>query len=255
MKILFFDIETAPNIAYIWGLWTENRSADMIQSHWYTLCWCAKWLGEKKVYSSALPDFKSYKKDPENDKKVMEALWNLLDEADMVVAHNAVKFDIRKVNARFIVHNMKPPSPYKVVDTLRVARRYFAFTSNKLNDLGMILKLGKKLPTGGISLWQKCLQGNKTAWGKMVRYCKTDVTLLEKIYLKLRPYISNHPNTGVYDDTPNPICPKCKSDKIVKQGFAYTNAGKYQQYSCRACGGWSRGKRNLLDNKVKITNA
>jgi len=254
MKILFFDIETAPNIAYIWGLWTETRSMKMVEQSWYTLCWCAKWLDKKEVYTSALPDHKGYKKDPENDKKVMMELWYLLDEADVVVAHNAIKFDIRKVNARFIINGILPPSPYKVVDTLRVARRYFAFTSNRLDDLGQFLKVGKKLQTGGFELWRECLRGNVKAWTKMVRYCKTDVTLLEKIYKKLRPYMSTHPNMAVYDDSPIPTCPKCNSEKIVKEGYAYTNAGKYQQYSCKACGGWSRGKRNLLENKVKNTN-
>lgn len=253
-RILFFDIETAPNIAYIWGLWTENTSINMIQEHWYTLCWCSKWLDQKKVFSSALPDFKGYKKNPYNDKEVMKVLWNLLDEADIVVAHNAIKFDIRKVNARFIINGMKPPSPYKVVDTLRVARRFFSFTSNKLDDLGILLKLGKKLPTGGIKLWTGCLQGDRNSWKKMVNYCKTDVTLLEKVYKKLLPYISNHPNAGVYEDGKKMVCPKCASEKLVKEGFAYTNNGKYQQLSCKNCGGWCKGKKNLRENPVKTTN-
>jgi len=255
MKILFFDIETAPNIAYIWGLWTETRSMNFVEQSWYTLCWCAKWIDEKKVYSSALPDFKSYKRNPESDKEVMKALWDLLNEADIVIAHNAIKFDVKKVNARFIINGMNPPSPYKVIDTLRVARRYFAFTSNKLNDLGVFLKLGKKLETGGFDLWKKCLRGDKKAWNRMVKYCKTDVTLLEKIYKKLRPYISHHPNLSVYTDDPGAKCPKCDSDKLVKEGVAHTNAGQYQRYSCKDCGGWCRGKKNLLDNKVTTTNA
>lgn len=255
MKILFFDIETAPNIAYIWGLWTETMSMKFIEQSWYTLCWCAKWIDKKEVFTSALPDFKSYKKDPENDKKVMLALWDLLDKADIVIAHNGIKFDIRKVNARFIINGINPPSPYKVIDTLRVARRYFAFTSNKLDDLGAFLNVGKKLNTGGFDLWKQCLRQNLKAWAKMIRYCKTDVILLEKIYKKLRPYITTHPNLAVYDDNPNPACPKCNSEKIVKRGFAYSNACKYQRYSCNSCGGWSRGKRNLLDSKIKTTNA
>ena len=254
-KILLFDIENSPNSAYVWGLWEQTISNDMVQNPWYMLCWSAKWLGEKKIYSSALVDFpKDYKKDPENDKNVLQALWKLLDEADVVIAHNAVKFDVRKSNARFIMNGITPPSPYKIVDTLQAARRYFFFTSNKLNNLGQYLGVGEKVETGGFKLWQECMRGNKKAWKKMVRYCKNDVVLLEKIYLKLRPYISNHPNVGVYINSDDLICPKCGSKDVRKEGFVYTNVCKYQQFSCKTCGGWSRGRKNLKEQKTQVTN-
>lgn len=254
-KILFFDIENSPNKAYVWQLWTEVVSDNMIESPWFMLCYGAKWLHEKKVMSSALIDFSTeYKKDPENDKKVLEKLWKLLNEADIVIAHNAVKFDVRKTNARFIMNGMPPPSPYKIVDTLKVARKYFFFTSNKLDNLGKYLGVGEKMDTGGFKLWTGCMAGKKSAWKKMVAYCKRDVILLEKIYKKLLPYMSTHPNLGNYVDSESQSCPKCGSEKLVKEGFTYTNVAKYQQYSCKGCGGWSRGRKNIKENKVQISN-
>lgn len=254
-KILFMDIENTPNTAYIWGLFQETTSADMIDCPWHMLCWSAKWLGEKKLYSSALIDFpKEYKKDPENDKLILQTLWKLLDEADIVIGHNMKGFDTRKANARFIMNGMLPPSPYKIVDTLLVARQNFFFTSNKLNDLSKYLKIGSKVDTGGFKLWKECMAGNLNAWEKMVRYCKNDVILTEKVYLKLRPYIQNHPNMAVYIDQDEEICPKCGSEDIKKEGYAFTTTGKYQRYSCKCCGGWSRGKENLRETKVKNTN-
>jgi len=254
-KILLFDVENAPNTAYVWGIWEQTISNDMIENPWYFLCWSAKWLDEKKIYSSALIDFpKAYKKDSENDEHVLKALWKLLDEADIVIGHNAKNFDIRKSNARFIMNGMTPPSAYKVVDTLAAARRYFFFTSNKLTNLGQYLKVGEKVETGGFKLWRECMKGNKTAWKKMVNYCKNDVVLLEKIYKKMRPYILNHPNLGVYVETDNLICPKCGSKHLRKEGFSYTTVGKYQHYSCKSCGGWSRGRKNLKETKVQTAN-
>ena len=179
MKILFFDIETAPCKAYIWSLWQEVTSADFIEQDWYILCWSAKWLGEKKILHDFLPNHALYKKDPTNDKEILETLWKLLDEADIVVAHNGEKFDKRKVNTRFIINGMKPPSPYRMIDTRIAAKRYFAFTSNRLNDLGKFLHLGKKVDTGGFSLWKQCLAGDLNAWKRMVKYCDGDITLLE----------------------------------------------------------------------------
>jgi len=255
-RILIVDIENSPNLAYIWQLKTEYVNETMVTMPWYMLCWCAKWYGEKKIMSSALIDFpKEYKKDSQCEKKILEKLWYLLDEADIVIGHNVDGFDCKKINACFIMNNILPPSPYRTIDTLKVARKHFLFTSNKLNSLVKYFKIGAKVETGGFKLWEQCMQGNKKAWKKMVQYCKYDVVLSEKVYDKLLPFITNHPNLAVYDDdNPNPSCPKCNSKDIIKEGFAYTNAGKYQQYSCNSCGGWSRGKKNLLENKVKNTN-
>ncbi|MFA5048549.1 MAG: ribonuclease H-like domain-containing protein [Patescibacteria group bacterium] len=252
-KILLFDIETKPSLAYIWSLWTETRSTDFIEKDWGILCWCAKWLNEKEIMSSALPDFdKAYSQNSDNDKLVLEKLWKLLDEADIVIAHNLCHFDQKKANARFIINGLTPPSPYRVIDTLDVAKRYFAFTSNRLNDLGKFLKIGKKVHTGGFELWRKCMNGDLKAWDKMVRYCKGDVKLLEKVYKKLLPYINTHPNLGTYIDDDQPRCKNCGSKDLFKQGFQYTNFGKYQQYSCKKCGSWMKGRKNLLTNKVKV---
>lgn len=250
-KILLFDIENAPNTAYIWSLYQEVISESMLDSSWYTLCWSAKWLGEKTIYSSALPDFpKEYKKNPENDKLILLKLWKLLDEADIVIAHNGKQFDVRKVNARLAINNIPPPSPYKVIDTLLAARQYFFFTSNKLDDLGKYLKVGQKQETGGFKLWKQCMMGNKEAWKKMVSYCKNDILLLEKVYLKLRPFMQNHPNLNIYTSVEDEQCPKCNSSNIKKEGFAYTTVSKYQQYSCKDCFGWFRGRKNLK-GKIK----
>lgn len=256
MKILLLDIETAPSKSYIWGLWQEITNYGMIERDWYILCWAAKWLDEKKIYTSALPDFPDYKKHPEHDIHVLMKLWKLLDEADIVIAHNGINFDRKKINARFIINGINPPSPYRMIDTLDVCRKEFAFTSNKLADVAQFLGIGKKLETGGFQLWKDCLAGIQKAWATMVKYNVNDTILLEKVYLKLRPYILLHPNMGV--DVDKPVCPKCASDSLVFRGYKTTNAGKYKQFCCNACGGWGRLKINELTKEqraVLTTNA
>lgn len=249
-KILLFDIENFPNTAYIWSLRQEGYiSSEMIDNAWYLACWSAKWLGEKTVMSGALIDFpKTYKSNPENDKPVLEKLWKLLDEAEIVIAHNGKAFDTKKVNARFIMNDMLPPSPYKVIDTLLEARKHFFFTSNKLNELGKYLKCGTKVDTGGFKLWKLCMAGNRTAWSHMVTYCKNDVLLLEKIYLKMLPYI-DHPHLGAYlgTDKDECVCPNCASEKLEKRGFSFTQFYKYQRYCCKSCGKWSKGRKAIKD--------
>ena len=237
MKILLLDIETAPMLGYSWDIWKEQGSMKFIVKDWYMLCWCVKWLDDKKVISRSLPDFKEYKKDKTFDRPLVSSLWEILNQADVVVTQNGVKFDIPKINAKFIEHGIAPVSPFKSVDTCLIARKIFGFSSNKLDDLGKILNVGVKIETGGFDLWKECINGNLKAWKKMVRYCSNDVLLLEKVYKKMLPFISSHPNRNIFDGTRG-NCPKCGSNHLVKRGERISISGKKQQYQCKECGGW-----------------
>jgi len=245
-KILIFDIETAPTDAYIWSLWRDVTSTDFIKSDWYTMSWSAKWLHETDKVTKSLPDYAGYNENPKDDKALLEDLWVLLDDCDIVIAHNGKKFDRRKVNARFVINGMKPPSPYKVIDTLLEARKNFMFTSNKLGDLGVYLGVGTKEATGGFSLWKRCIAKDPEAWQTMVDYNTRDITLLEDVYLKLLPYMTSHPNIGVYQTAEVASCSKCGSTKLSEYGTASTSVSCFKQYKCECCGAFSRGRTNLL---------
>ena len=150
LKVLFFDVETAPNIGYTWEKY-ETNVIEFLRER-YMLCFTVKWLDENKPQTFGLPDFSDYKKDKTSDKALVLKLWEYINEADIIVAHNGDSFDIKVMNTRFIVNGLTPPSPYKTVDTRKEARKRFGFSSNSLNDLGNVLGLGKKLSTGGFKL-------------------------------------------------------------------------------------------------------
>lgn len=233
-QILVLDIEITPSIGYTWGKWEVNV-IEFIRN-WHLLSFAYKWLGEK-TNVLALPDFKGYKPGCD-DKELLKPLWNLLDEAQIVVAQNGDKFDIRKINTRFLTHNMTPPSPYKTVDTLKIARSKFGFNSNKLDDLGADLGVGRKVKHDGFDLWKGCMAGDMRSWATMKRYNIQDVYLLEKVYLKFRPWHSTHPS--VINDKLKE-CPKCGHDDLISRGSAYTKTMIYKRFRCNKCGGWSKG--------------
>ena len=246
-KILLFDIETAPNLGYVWGKWEQNviEFAD----HWYLLSFSAKWLGEKKVFSHGLSDYKLFKHEKQNDLLLTKLLWKYLDEADIVIAHNGDQFDVKKANALFVKHKLKPPSSYKTIDTKKVAKRHFRFDSNKLDDLGSFFVIGRKIPTDK-DLWFKCMAGDEKAWRKMLAYNKQDVLLLEEVYLKLRAWMDNHPNLNVLLGL-NGNCPLCGSQHLQRRGFGMTRTGRVQRHQCQDCGGWSSGKTESIKEIVK----
>lgn len=237
----FFDIENGPSLGYFWGkLW--ETSILRVEQPWYMLSFSYKWLGEKKVYTHSLPEYPGYNRNPEDDSSLLRDLHKLFDEADVLIAHNGDRFDIRKSNARFIINGMTPPSPYKTIDTLKVARRYFHFESNKLNDLARYFGLGQKLVHTGFDLWARCMRKDPKAWDMMCRYNRHDIVLLEGVYQRLKPYMVNHPDLTLYTDKPdNPECPTCKSTHVTRQGFKVSRTRKYRQYKCQDCASWFQG--------------
>lgn len=247
-KILFFDIETSPNLSYTWGKYEQDVIG--FEREWYMLTFAYKW-GDGKTQAFALPDFKLYRKDPTNDLELVRKLWELFNEADVIVGHNGDRFDIRKANSRFLFHGFLPPEPFKTIDTLKVARKYFALNSNRLDDLGNLLSVGRKVETGGFKLWLGCMNGDSSSWKTMVKYNKHDVDLLYRVYQKLQGWITNHPNVNLYGEQSD-SCPVCGGKHIQKRGFGYTKLGKYQRYQCLECGAWGKD-RKIIKLGVNIT--
>jgi hypothetical protein len=257
-KLLNLDIETAPIKGVVWSLWNNNLSIDHIDTDWYILTYAAKWLDGEDVLYDALTRYpEEYKADPENDYHLLCTLRDLLDEADIVIGHNARKFDVKKINARFLKHGILPPSPYETIDTLEVARQNFALTSNKLEYLARTLGLKGKNHTD-IDLWKNCGKGVKSAWKTMIEYNIQDVILLEQVYYKLRPWMNRHPNLALFEADGVPRCPKCGGTHLHYRGYVYTQSNVFRRFKCQECDGWGRERYSALDGNQKkgiMTNA
>lgn len=252
-KVLLLDIETSPLMSYTWGLWQQNVALNQIKQDWHLLSFSAKFLGDSKIIYRDQRN----KKDITDDKALLKEIWELLDEADIVITQNGKKFDIKKLNARFIINGFPPPSSFKQIDTLVMARKYFGFTSNKLeylsNTLNKKFKKQTKREFSGFDLWKECLANNLKAWKEMEKYNKYDVLALEEVYEKLIPWDSSI-NFNLYKDENDVISCKCGSTSFLKRGFAYTTKGKYQRYRCNKCGAETRDTVNLFtkDQKKKL---
>lgn len=240
-KILYLDLETSPNLGYTWGRWDQNVID--FERDWIILSYAYKWFDEKHAHFLCLANAPQYRRNLLDDRWLVKQLWKLFDEADVIIAHNGNSFDIRAANARFLFHNLPPPTPHKVVDTLLLARRMFRFASNKLDDLGRCLGFGRKIPHVGFPLWLGCMHGERQSWRDMRKYNLQDIVLLEKVYLKMRSWSPNHPNINQGTEA----CPKCGSPKIQKRGFEYTLLRRKQRFQCQVCRGWFSGPAKKED--------
>lgn len=238
-RILLYDIENSPALGWVWEKW--NTNVVDLEADWYLLCFAYKWLGDSKVRTVSLPDFPRYERDKTDDKDVAKALWKLFDEADIVIAHNGNRFDQTKARTRFLVHGFPQPAPFREVDTLQVARKHFSFTSSSLDDLCRQLGIGRKEYDGGFQTWRGCMNGDPSAWKTMLRYNKRDVEMLEQLYLKLRPWIDQHPNLALIGGEPE-ACPKCGGGPLQPRGWRYYAVTKRRTYQCKSCKGYSSGR-------------
>lgn len=238
-KKLFLDIETAPRVAYVWSFFKANISPKQVLEHGRILSYSAVWDDEDRIINSYNHD--------EDDTPIVCELIKLLDSADIVIGHNLDKFDRGVINGQAAIAGIHPPSPYKVVDTYKVAKKEFNFPSNSLEYLSNVFNLNYKKKDHakypGWSLWIECLKGNKEAINEMMEYNDHDTLAVRELYYKMLPYIRNHPNVGVYMESDKPVCPACGSHHIHYRGYTNTNVGKYRKYQCQECGHWSRTRK------------
>ena len=259
-KVLVFDIETSPIISYTWALFDQNIGLNQIVQDWNVLSWSAKWLeseDETVVYGPhrkiMYEDLRA-SRDVHNDKNLLKGIRKLLDEADVVITQNGVAFDSKKLNARFLLNKIPKPSSYKHIDTLKIAKSVFKFTSNKLeymtDKLCTKYKKITKRKYAGFELWKECLKGNLDAWKEMEVYNKHDVLSLEELYYKLIPWDTTSVNFNLYHDGIETVC-KCGSRDYKRNGYAYTSTGKFTRYKCLSCGSETRDRKNLLTPEKK----
>lgn len=248
VKILLFDIETTPIAAFVWSVWEQNIYPEQVIEDWHLLCWSAKWLFGDEVFSDKLT---SEEATNHNDSRISASINKLLQEADIVVTYNGNKFDIKKLNTRFLINDLLPVS-FKSVDLYQVAKNNFGFSSNKLDSINKVLGLDSKSETEFLD-WKKAYFGSQESIDKLSLYCNNDVIIMEDLFVKFRPYIRGI-NLNVYSGESVSICPNCGSENIHWVNKFYpTSTGKFRQFRCLDCKTIGRSRVNELDKEKRKT--
>ena len=251
-KILLFDIETAPLEVFVWQLKQHGWiSPESIIKDWSILTWSAKWLFNDQMYSARVAPEEAHQR---KDESIIHGLWNLLDEAHIVIAHNGARFDVRRMNARFALNGLNPPLPYRVIDTLRVTRRQFDFASYKLDYVNGLFGLDQK-DHPGYGVWKDAVnydpEVSDAALNQMTEYCDNDVRILEELYVQIRPWIKGHPNMGLYINTDGMACTNCGNTHLDWRGKYFTPAGRFLAFRCHTCGAVGRSRTTDIDKEER----
>ena len=236
VKSLILDLETFPTEAYVWGLFKQNVSLNQIKKPGKIASWAATWEGSDETFFSSVH--------MTSDRKMLKEIWKLLDEADNVIGWNSNNFDIKLLNAAFVMQGWGPPSPYKKIDLMQESKKNFRFISNKLDFVSGEFGVGHKLEHEGFGLWKKCMDGDEAAWATFEAYNIEDVLLTERMYNVLKPWLSTGVNRSVVAEAV--VCPVCGSVHKQARGTALTGSSVFQRYQCMDCGKWFRGNANKL---------
>jgi predicted PolB exonuclease-like 3'-5' exonuclease len=229
--VLVLDIETLPIKAYAWDVWNTNIGRNQIIEDWCVLSWSAKWLNDDRMISDCLTPKEALKRD---DKRIVKSVWKLLEEAEVIIVQNGRRFDVPKLNTRFWKHRIPHNSSFKIIDTLDSAKKSFGMTFNSLDYLGEYLGAGRKLKTD-FELWALCDNGDKEALETMQTYNENDVILLERVYLTMRAWITNHPRLTTYEKVIG-VCPVCFSRNFTDIGVYTAVVRQYLEFRCTDCG-------------------
>lgn len=257
MKLVVYDLEVSPAVGYFYPpLYQTNilkvEKYQTLMSFSYAV-YDGKKLG--KIRHVQLSDYPArFKLNRWDDTDTTDALYRVLEQADIVMAHNGDNFDNKMANTYFIKHGLPPLPGFKTIDTLKSARRHFRFASNKLDEIAKELGIeGKTQVTVG-ALWYDYMVGDYKKVRKFLKaYNDQDIQALFDIYMRLRPYITNHPNMAIYGN-PN-ACPVCGSLQHRSNGIRVTNVMTYRRLNCLDCGASfkERAAEPDLQNKPMYT--
>jgi uncharacterized protein YprB with RNaseH-like and TPR domain len=231
-KILVLDIETKPATVLVFRLRDITVGLDQVLDPGGISCVGAKWLGEKETFF--------YSEWEHGHEAMLRALHTMLTECDAVISFNGNKFDLPKLRGEFALYKFDPLPQITSIDVWRAVTT-LGLLSTKLAFVGPFFGIGKKIEHEGFGLWRKVHEGDTDAQKRMQKYCIQDVVLLEDVYIRLRPYILNHPNVGTGGDG----CEACGSHRIQKRGFRFTKKFRIQRLQCTDCGSWHDGKKEM----------
>jgi DNA polymerase III epsilon subunit-like protein len=248
LRLLFYDIETAPMLSFHWEPKTDYIPAPMVESDdRFVLCWSAKWSDGEQVQAGRLTQKETRGQD---DARIVTSLADLMREADYVVAHNGNRFDYKRVNARLLVDRLTPLGSVQMIDTLSIARTSFDLPYNSLNYLAEKLGFGKKLATS-FELWRRAFYGDVSALKEMEAYNRQDVILLEHVFHAIAPYAKTLPRLVDATEWRQELCPYCGSRERVKSKVPHrTKVNTYPKFTCTGCQRQYRGWQAIGSKKA-----
>lgn len=245
-RIILLDLETLPiekmlfkhiqQLSNYPGITLKSTLNSIINCGW-------KVYGENKTHCINAWDFKSWVKDVNDDREICDAIKEVLSDADAIVTYNGKRFDWKVLQTRFLFNDIVPLHKIPHIDCCNIAKGNLYAINNRLNTIAELTTGEQKQKHDGWEMWEKVRDRDPKAMRDMERYCKRDVDVLEGVFKKLMPIITQIPNFNYFKrrdiSGDKDMCPRCGSTRQIKNGTRITRSGPQQRFRCNDCGGIS----------------
>lgn len=241
-NIVTLDIERVPG-AFTADFWDMNAfknrriHPDQVVSWPRTICLAWRWYGAKRVEFAA-------EWEPGGQEAMLLAAWETYDKADIIVGHNVGRFDSKHLQTGWLELGLPMPSPYKVVDTLVIARKHFGMESNTLDAICKRLGVPHKTDKYEVAVAKAAVDGDVRAQRKLTAYNKGDIVASEALYDRFRGRIPNHPHTKSGNALDVLTCNQCNGRNLDRNGIKLAQQITYLLYRCTDCGANVQGTRH-----------
>jgi len=228
-KRLFYDIETSFCKGHFWRPGYDQRiGPEQITEYAKIICISWKWEGDDKIHNA------HWGLKAQCDKNLLKKFIKELNKADEIVAHNGDRFDIKWIRTRALFHDIEMRYTYNSIDTLKLCKSYLNLPSNTLAHACKYFGLVAKKDPGGMGTWSDIIfKKDQPALTRMIDYCDGDISSLEALYQKLKPYVQHKVNYAVLRGNEKFHCPECSKLSTHNKNYT-TAAGTVQHYMrCR----------------------
>lgn len=254
VKILTIDVERQR------GEWKVRRwdpyppkflHMDTMVSRPRIMCFAAKWYGSDEIIY--FDERGRNGKGTGGAKRMVKAMWELVNSADVIVTFNGDKADHPWMHEEFEHFGLPRPMPSRSIDLYKINKQRFARPYRSLRYLAREHGTAGKIDHDGKDLWDLCEQGDPDAWEEMREYNIRDVEVTEEIWLRQLSWLPGSAHLGVMiDDSETSRCPNCGSVRLTRQHKpARANVRAYEAFRCDDCG--SPVRSNLLVGKPQFT--
>lgn len=184
IRVATFDIETT-------GL---NAAFGRI------LCCCVMSYDPQEIKTFRADEYPAWKAGRRSDDyEITAEIMAYLEQFDVLVAHNGVKFDLPFIRTRALAHGLPPLHPLKIVDPVLTARKALRMQSNSLDAIAKHLGApDQKTPLLPETWARAMMDEDRSAMDSIVEHCIADVKVLDYVAHSIRGYVKTIDSIGSF---------------------------------------------------------
>lgn len=231
LRTLIIDLERVPGVCRAYDAKVNYINKAMWEEDTRTICWSAKWIGEKATEFASVWD--------QDDDYVASRSFELIDEADLVMTYYGKGADIPWLVQQWAKRGLGEPTGLdgKQIDLYKTVRGMKLTAGNSLDSACRFFGVQSKVDKYDFRVGDAAVAGDPKAQARIRRYNIGDIRATEALYWPLLPHIKPHPHVAPAAYMEQMCCPRCASTNVARDGLYTPGVYVYAAYRCHTCRG------------------